>query len=342
MKTKFEIIVLALALIFSASSCGGSSQDGQEGSSITAMTTGNPAIDGLSTEIAQNPNDAELYAERGRLFYENDGFDEAIRDLDKALSLDSTNVDYLHLLADVYLDYFQSRRGLKTMERAAELYPDRIPTLLKLSEFQLILKQYEESMKTIDRILKIDPQNAEAFFMFGMNFKELGDTVRAINSFQKAVEYDSDLVDGWIHLGQLYATLGDPLAMRYFDNAIRVAPENINALHARADYLSDIGELSEAIEMYRRISRADPQYEEAYFNSGLIYMDMDSIEQARKQFDITIQTSPTHIRAYYFRGLAQEMLGNEQAAKADYEQALRLAPNFEKAQEGLDRVKAAG
>ncbi|MCB0614808.1 MAG: tetratricopeptide repeat protein [Phaeodactylibacter sp.] len=342
MKTKFGILGLAVVLTFTASSCGGGGQDGQEGSSTTAMTTGNPAIDGLSTEIAQNPNDAELYAERGRLFYENDGFDEAIRDLDKALSLDSTNVDYLHLLADVYLDYFQSRRGLKTMERAAELYPDRIPTLLKLSEFQLILKQYEESMKTIDRILKIDPQNAEAFFMFGMNFKERGDTVRAINSFQKAVEYDSDLVDGWINLGQLYATLGDPLAMRYFDNAIRVAPENIHALHARADYLSDTGKLPEAIEMYRRISRVDPQYEEAYFNSGLIYMDMDSIEQARKQFDIAIQTSPTHIRAYYFRGLAQEMLGNEQAAKADYEQALRLAPNFEKAQEGLDRVKAAG
>jgi len=342
MKTKIWTTLLALMLGLLAAGCGSGESSRQEGAGTEALATGNPAIDGLSAEISQKPNDPKLYAERGRLFYENEGYDEAIRDLNQALSLDSTNVDYMHLLADVYLDYFQSRLALRTMERAAELYPERVPTLLKLSEFQMILKQYEASMKTIDRVLKIDPQNAEAFFMFGMNFKERGDTIRAINSFQKAVEYDSELVDGWINLGQLYASIGDPLAMRYFDNGIRVAPENIFALHARADYLSDIGDLPEAIEMYRRISRVDPQYEEAYFNSGLIYMDMDSIEQARKQFDIAIETSPTHIRAYYFRGLAQEMLGNKAAARADYEQALRMAPNYEKAQEGLERVKEEG
>ncbi len=342
MKTKIGFIGLALALALTTVGCGGNNQDGQEGGDEAVMTTGNPAIDGLSAEIARNPNDAGLYAERGRMFYENNGYDEAIRDMNKALSLDSTNVDYMHLLADVYLDYFKSRQALRTMEQAAGLYPERIPTLLKLSEFQMILRQYEESMKTIDRILKLDPQNAEAYFMFGMNFKELGDTVRSINSFQKAVELNSELIDGWINLGQLYASIGDPLAMRYFDNAIRVAPDNITALHARADYLSDIGQLPEAIEMYRRIVRIDQQYEEAYFNSGLIYLDMDSVEQARQQFDLAVKTSPTHIRAYYFRGLAQEMLGNAEAAKADYEQALQMAPNYEDAQEGLERVKEAG
>ncbi|MCB9264345.1 MAG: tetratricopeptide repeat protein [Lewinellaceae bacterium] len=342
MKTKFGITGLAILLAFIVGSCGGNGQGGAEEAATEALSTGNPAIDGLSTEITRNPNDPALYAERARLFYENNGYDEAIRDLNKALSLDSTNVECLHLLADVYLDYFQSRRALKTMERAAGLYPERIPTLLKLSEFQMILKQYDASMKTIGRVLEIDPQNAEAYFMFGMNFKEQGDTVRAINSFQKAVEYDSELVDGWINLGQLYASIGDPLARRYFDNAIRVAPENIYALHAKADYLSDMGELPEAIEMYRRISRVDPQYDEAYFNSGLIYLDMDSIEQARKQFDIAIETSPTHIMAYYYRGLTQEMLGNREAAMADYEQALRMAPNYEKAQEGLERLKQDG
>lgn len=328
------------AILLAVAACGG--KDGNETGQTEAGTevpeTNNPAIDGLSAAIAQSPNDPALYAERARMFYENDGFDGAIRDLNKALSLDSTNVDYLHLLADVYLDYFKSRQALKTMERAAELYPERIPTLLKLAEFQLILKQYNESMKTIDQVLRLDPQNADAYFWFGMNFKEKGDTVRAINSFQKAVEINSDLVDGWINLGQLYSAIGDPLAARYFENAMRVAPGDIHVLHARADYLSDKGDLSGAIDMYRRIARIDPQYEEAFFNSGLIYMDMDSLAQAKQQFDIALKVSPTHIRAYYYRGLASEMLGNRTAAKADYEQALRLAPNYEKAQEGLERV----
>lgn len=337
MKTKIWII-LALAAL---AACGGkdNGNDGQTGDSAEMLQTGNAAIDGISQAIARSPDDPALYAERARLFYENDGYDGAIRDLNKALSIDSTNVDYLHLLADVYLDYFKSRQALKTVERAAQLYPERIPTLLKLAEFQFILKQYDESVKTVDRILRLDAQNADAYFWFGMNFKERGDTVRAINSFQKAVEFEAGLVDGWINLGQLYATLGDPLAARYFENATRAAPGDIHALHARADYLSDQNDLAGAIEMYRSIIRIDPQYEEAYFNSGLIYLDMDSVRQARNQFDIALKVSPTHIRAYYFRGLANEMLGDRAAAKADYQQALRMAPEYEKAQEGLDRVK---
>lgn len=340
MKTKIWII-LALAALTGIAACGGkeNGNGGQAGDTAEALQTGNAAIDGISQAIAQSPNDPALYAERARLFYENDGYDGAIRDLNKALSLDSTNVDYLHLLADVYLDYFKSRQALKTMERAAELYPERIPTLLKLAEFQFTLKQYNESMKAIDRILHLDPQNAEAYFWFGMNFKDQGDTVRSINSFQKAVEFDAGLVDGWINLGQLYASMGDPLAARYFENATRAAPQDIHALHARADYLSDQNDLRGAIDMYRQIARIDPQYDEAYFNSGLIYLDMDSIRQARDQFDIAIKVSPTHIRAYYYRGLAKELLGDRAAAKADYEQALRMAPDYEQAQEGLDRVR---
>jgi tetratricopeptide (TPR) repeat protein len=210
--------------------------------------------------------------------------------------------------------------------------------LLKLSEYNLILTQYEESMKTIDKVLKQDPQNAMGYFLFGMNFKESGDTIRAINSFQKAVELDAELIDAWLNLGQLYEAIGDPLAERYFDNAIRIAPDDVIALHSKADYLSNQNDLEGAIELYRKMISIDPQYEVAYFNSGLIFLDMDSIAQAKNQFDLTLKMSPTHIRAYYYRGLSKEMLGDTEAAISDYKQALKMAPNYEYAQEALNRL----
>ncbi|HMQ49368.1 MAG TPA: tetratricopeptide repeat protein [Saprospiraceae bacterium] len=331
-----RFLLPGLAACFLFISCKNNTADSQ----AEIMPTGDPAIDALSVQIAENPNNPALYAERARLFYENDGYDEALLDLDKALLLDSTNVDYLHLKADVYLDYFRSRQALMVMEKAAELFPDRIPTLLKLSEFQMILKQNTESMKTIDRVLQIDPQNAEAYFMFGMNFKETGDTIRSINSFQKAVELDADMVDAWILLGQLYHIRGDnKLALSYLDNAIRVAPDYVDAWHAKADYYSDLGQLQAAIDTYSELQRIAPQYKEAYFNSGLIYLDLDSLAAAKKQFDIAVKISPTYIQAYFYRGLTAEMLGDRAAAKVDYEQALRLAPSYTNAQEGLERVK---
>lgn len=316
--------------------CGGKKSDSQN---PMQGAIGNPAIDQITRKIAQNPGDPSLYAARAGLFYEQEGYDEAIQDLQKALSFDSTNVQFLHALADAYLDYYKSREALETLEKTARFHPQRIPTLLKLSEFQLILKKYDESMRTIDRILRLDPQNADAYLMFGLNFKEKKDTVRAINSFQKSVELNPDLMDAWINLGQLHAGLNHKIAAQYFNTALTIAPDNVEALHAKAQYLQDNNDLQGAIALYKKINQADPQYEEAYYNTGLLYLDLDSIPQARTAFDLAIKVNPTFVQAYYFRGVAAQMQGNRTQAKTDYEQALKLAPDYAAAQEALQQLQ---
>jgi len=337
MKTKIRLFVVAAAFLITFGAC--KNDVTSTGNQQTQGKTGNPAIDALTGQIAASPKDAQLYASRGKLFYENEGYDEAIRDLTVALQIDSTNVDYHHLLSDVYLDYFQSRLALRTMERAAALYPERIPTLLKLCEVQYTLKQYKASLQTIDRILKIDPQNGDAFLMMGLNTRELNDTDRALKAFQKAIEIDPELIDAWINLGQMNAKLNKPDAERYFDSAIRIAPDNITAIHAKADFLRDKNDLNGAIALYKKLNIIDVQYDEGYLNAGLLYLDLDSIEQARKMFDLVIEVNPINIQAYCFRGIAHEKAGAFARAEKDYETALRMAPEYELASEGLARVK---
>jgi tetratricopeptide (TPR) repeat protein len=298
-----------------------------------------PVLEKFAIRIAQNPDDLDAYLARAEYYYNQESYDQAIADLQRSLEIDSTHINALHLLADVYLDYFKSKKAIETLEYATRIHPEHIHTLLKKSEFHLILTQYEASMRSIDRVLQLDPTNPDAYFMFGLNFVEQGDTARAINSFQTAVENEPELLDGWIQLGQLHAGLGNSIAEKYFDSAISIDPENVIAWHAKADYLSDEGRLEEAIEVYRQISRIKPSYEEGYFNAGLIYLDMDSIPQAYEQFDICIKRDPLHIRAYYYRGLSAEFMGRLQRARADYEQALGLAPDYEDAQQGLYRVQ---
>ncbi len=312
-----------------------------ESETSAPVISGDPAIDELNALIAQRTDDPTLYAQRAELYYEKDGYDEAIQDLQRALSIDSTNVDYHHFLADVYMDYFRSRLALRTMERAAALYPERIATLLKLSEFQYILKQYEPSFATLDKILTLEPRNPDAFFMMGMNFKETGDTTRAINSFQTAVEVEPGMVDAWISLGQLHASISSPLAEQYFNNAIDEALPGrgqIISLHAKADYLRDQEQLEEAKALYQEINRLDRQYEEGYFNTGVIYFKQDSIEKAYEHFNMAVEVYPLYVKAYYFRGLTAELLGKMAQAKADYQHALNLMPDYTEAQQGLARV----
>lgn len=335
MSTKYTTKTLLAILIsgFLFYSCQNESTQADKTDNIPASV---PELESLNNAVNENASDPDAYIARAMYYYERSAFDLAEKDLLKALEIDSTRPSILHMLADTYMDNYQSRKGLKTMEKAASQFPERIPTLLKLSEYQLILKQYEEALKTVDRIMKIDPQSSEAFFMSGIIFREMGDINRAINSFQRSTELNPDNMDAWIILGNLFDQQDNPIALQYFDNAIRVAPDNPFAMHSKAYYLQNHGKSSEAIQLYKEINKAYPDYIDAYLNTGILYLTLDSLELAHEHFNIAVSNGPTDPRGYYFRGLISEQLGEYEKAKRDYEQALVFDPDYREAKEALE------
>lgn len=333
------LLLLAFLPFFS---CGSGVAEQEDTQSVPGVAPHqDQAIAAVTELLEQDSRNASLWVQRARLFYEKGGYDEAIMDMASAMKIDSVTAEYHHLLADIYMDYFKSRLALATMQRAAALHPERIPTLLKLCEIQLILKMNQESMETIDKVLRIDPQNADAYFMFGLNFKELGDTARAVGSFQKAVEFEPHLTDAWINLAQLRAARKEPNAIRFFDAAILSDTTSAQAWMSKADYQWEQGDLRGAITTYQSLIGIEPENANAYYNIGLVYMDLDSFKQARDHFNITVNHNPLYYKAFYYRGLAAEMLGDLKTARADYEHTVKMAPNFDKAREALAALDAA-
>jgi len=301
--------------------------------------TGNPELDALTQRILTDPKNPELRYERAKVYYSMEGYDQAIEDLKNALIQDTTKADYFHLLADVYLDNYNSRLALNVMANAAQRFPERIPTLLKLAEFQMILKQNDNSMKTVNSILEIDPQEAEAFMMMGLNFKDVGDTDKAINSFQTAVEMDADLIDVWIILGNLFAEKKEKIAERYFNTAVSIDPENLSTVAARGTYYLQNNELEKAKKDFLFVTKKDIQNSNSFFNLGLVYIEQDSIGKANNMFDITLKTNPLYMKAYYYRGLTYELLGENKKAYADFQQLARHDPEYRDVADKLARLK---
>ncbi len=324
-----------LLLLFLLTACGG---DQTETGDTDPPAGTEPAIAELSAEISAQPRKAELYAQRARLYFDGGGYDEAISDLTIALQIDSANLGYHHALADVYLKYFRSRLALRTLERAHQLDPADIETLLRLSEVQLTLKQYDDALASADQAIGLNGRNPEAFFLLGRIMKEQGDTSRAINSFQEAVELDPELTDAWINLGMLHAAVDGKRALEFYDAAIASDRYDVLPVHAKADYLRDRDDLNGAIALYRETTRMDRQYSAGYFNAGLLLMEQDSVESAYREFDITLKNDPLHVRAYFFRGYAAELLGRTDQARADYKSALKMAPDYALPQEGMARL----
>jgi hypothetical protein len=71
----------------------------QKSTSDTASMgpTGDPVIDGITEEIKQHPDNAQLYLQRAQIFYDHQAYDQAVQDLAQVMKLDSTNLRAHHL-----------------------------------------------------------------------------------------------------------------------------------------------------------------------------------------------------------------------------------------------------
>lgn len=325
-------ILIATAFIILFSGCKGEVKNQK-------TSSGDPEIDALTAEISKNPDNAMLYYDRAKKYYDKASYNQTILDMQQAMSLDSLNPDFYHLLSDAYLDYYNSKEALNTLMKVLAIYPERIPSLLKMAELKHILEDYDGSILTVNEIVKLDPQNAEAYFMLGMNFRALGDKERAINAFQTAVEMNSGLTDAWIILGEMHEEKKDPKALKYYESAIISNPQSMQAWHAKAFYLQNHGDIPQAQLIYRKIITTDKSYSDAYLNSGLLYMEMDSLDRAYEQFDLLTAVTPSNYMGFYMRGIVLEKKGKKTEALRDYESAHHLNKDDKKIQQALESLK---
>lgn len=292
--------------------------------------------------LAKNPKNDTLLFRRAATYYKLDAFDEALADLERAMRIDSMQPAYYHLLSDVLLDYARpsdSRRAIEVLKLAAQRFPERTQTLLKLSEFQLIVRKHADALATLDKILQRDPQNAEAYYMAGRVALDKGDTTNAIGSLQKSVKIDADNADAWFFLGRIFSKKNQPVALLYFDNALRVDSSFLEAQEFKAAFYKRRGEFDKASAIYKDLLLRDPDYANAYFDLGMMYLEQDSLSKAYDHFNIATKVDPIFVKAYYYRGLVNEKMGNKEAALIDYKQANGMAPEYEEAKEARARLQ---
>ena len=320
-------IVFGLILLLGVMACqsGAGGEDSQESSEST------DSLSFYNQRIADNPDDPKALLSRAKWYRSLGAYDEAIRDFQNVLRMDSLDARAHILLANTYLNYYQSRRALSTLEDANEMIPNHVELMLELANLQFILKQYEEALKTINKVLSIQPGNAKAYLILGLMFKESGDTARAINSLQTAVENDPELTEVWLLLGNTFEEMGNPIALRYYDNAVQLEPENPTTRHSRAFYLQNHGNVAAAIEDYKEILTQNPDYSDAYLNMAALYLEMDSIHQAGNMIEELLEFDSMNFIAHFLNAERLAATGRLNEAKLAVEKSLEIQPDYEPA-----------
>jgi tetratricopeptide (TPR) repeat protein len=334
---KYLLFILINILLITSSSCLRTNDvDAEQGpDSLAKKDSINPQISALSNKIKKDPSNPDNYFIRSNVFVQLNNLPAAFKDISQAIALDSTNLKYYFAIADVYLNGGSADGAIDAFRTIIRLDPKNVDAIVKLSKVYFYKKDYKNSLNELTKVQELDENNSEPFFIMGMNFKEMGDTARALASFQKAIQVKPDFYDAYMQLALLSSRNAGSQAPKYFDNAIRLDSFSSEAYYGKGKFYQDHDELEKAKTTYMKLIAVDPQYENAYFNLGFIYIKQDSIDKAYRMFDYAIKVKPTYAEAYYYRGLCSLEKENTAQAAADFRQAITLKPKYEAAEKEL-------
>lgn len=346
-----KALLFTSALIVFLVSCTSSEEDKQENTveKKQEVFTQKTELEQLNEAIIAQPNNATVYVNRANYFLNNGQVEDAKQDADRALKIDKTSAEVSYTKGLVMLKSGQVENAKLFFEHATELDTAHARSYLKLAYIYLAVPDFDKSIAYINKGLRINQYMAEPYWLKGKWYELQNKNELAASSYQTAIERDPDYYDAYLSQGILHNKLDNPIALQYFQSAINLRPNSIEAWRLKGMSHKEHEEYSKAIVIFDTIIAIDSTFEVAYFDKGTTLLDMcyesnpkaknDSlINEALTLFNKAINLNANYVPARYNRGLCYEELGQKNKAKEEYKKVLELEPNYELAVQGMNRL----
>jgi tetratricopeptide (TPR) repeat protein len=322
---------LAMALLF-LESC-----DENKARVVQSVSGKDSILDLLNSEILNHPDDFVHYVNRARYLGQKEQFADAMRDIERALELDSNQAITYYERGEIYWRKQEVKLAYESYKKSIAKDPQFTDGIIKKASIDIVLNNYSEALNLLDQALKIQVTNPIPYYFKGRLFKAKGDTTLAISSYQTAVELDPKYYDAYVELALLVAGQKNDLAEEYYKTAIGIRPRSIEVWYNRAMFLQENGSrhpeyYEKALSCYDTIAHIDTNFFGAYYNKGFIYFTyLKEYTKAVASYTQAIKSFPSYYQAFYSRGLCYEVMNEKKLALEDYNKALVIKPDYDDA-----------
>ncbi len=146
-----------------------------------------------------------------------------------------------------------------------------------------------------------------------------GENTQQVKSSQETVAIEL------MNQGAFKGMSGDKIgSIKDLSEAIRLNPNLADAYYNRGLIYLDLGKYDEGLADFDEAIRLKPEFSKSYHGKGLIYLQIGQLEKALDNFTISINMLPSYGRSYYYRSFVYNRLGNNKKALEDIKQASSL------------------
>ena len=174
---------------------------------------------------------------------------------------------YIETMIKIYPDHQDHIKDLKKLLKQQKITHNNLEKEIEKTQKQMEIKEFENKLMAKDveeSILPfemLDMEHAYTSFNLGNLYFDIGKTDKALEYYDKALYVYPDFVNAWKNMGLLYFT---------------------------------IGRLQKAAACYSQILLLDPDYPELWTVVGLIFFEMDRVTEAKLCYEKAKELNPCY------------------------------------------------
>jgi tetratricopeptide (TPR) repeat protein len=291
-------------------------------------------ITGKNIRIFIDPNQAEIYLQKGLELNSQGQFIKALDNLEKAQKLSPFSTEIHRFKAFTLFCLKRWDEALQHCDFAIQFASPQSDSLLIAYQLKgdILYEQgkLEKALEAFNNSLELNPNDYYAFhplYRKSLILATLGKHQEALDACECILRLNPNAVEVY------------ELKLSVLESLISMSSDNFNAYYQKAIALRSLGRHQEALIAFETSLKLAPNNSDAHYFKGISLDMLGYHKEALECFNTTIRLNPHFANAYQGKGIALDKLGRYEEALQSLEYSLQLDPFSSNTQNSIRIVR---
>lgn len=288
------------------------------------------AVEIYREAVDKAPGFVLLYCLLGDIYRVLGRFEDAITEYKMAIWLDNLNISAYTALCLCYEECGDWDSAIDIYNKLIEIQPDVAEYHGNLANIFYMKNEIKEAIRHYQNAILLNAKESwtsviaqTLAYVYQSSDNNLDASISAYQTAYALTPADMEI---YINLGSAYYDKGDfDNALTVYRKALELEPTNPQ-IHCNLGYLHwGKGDIDDAIKEYELSIRYNSDYDIAYNNLGVIYLDdLGHVKKAAELFQSAIDCNPNYALAYYNLARSTAIMGDKIEAAKLYQLAMNV------------------
>jgi Flp pilus assembly protein TadD len=255
-----------------------------------AEVSGNKSALALTArELAEVSKIAEDWIHYSRALSHLDAGEEALTCMLQAATKCPNDPDLLHALSRAYDMAGQPENSLRTIEEVIRLQPTNGSAWIDKGQVLEGLRRNEDAFQAFSQAARLSPDWPQPTCMMGAALLKLGKYAEAERVLKPILKFGTRFVGIYVDYGCALANVGDlALALPWFEKATKIFPNHAEGWLLKGWTLQDLGRTREALRALERAMKLDPKDDRVTYHYCAVLFALGEHKRSLRELPVAV------------------------------------------------------